>query len=692
MEPARGDREERAHHLAVAAGGANASFGTGMLRCMALTDGYAASAKCRGASSRAFRWKTARRPPRSSLDRHARVCDRSRGASLSDDGGFVEETVAGLVAAHRADPAAMLDTLARAYGRIDAAADPAMFITLRPHADVLAEARALVAAGARSLPLYGIPIAVKDNIDVARIPTTAACPAFAYTPDRDAACVARLKQAGALVLGKTNLDQFATGLVGVRSPYGTPRNALSPALVSGGSSSGSAVAVARGIVPLALGTDTAGSGRVPAALNNIVGLKPSIGLLATDGVVPACRSFDCVSILALTVEDAWAALAVMREEGEGSSFAAPGPLAGPDAAPRIGVPRAADRLHFGDADAAAAFAGAIERVGTLGWSVAEVDLAAHFEAGALLYDGAFIAERWAAVGDFVEANPAAVHPVTRGIVARGQTLSAVDAFRDLYKLDALRRRAVAAVAGTDALMVPSVPTAFTVAAVLEEPVALNACLGTYTNFVNPLGMAAVAVPSALGADGTPFGVTFLTAGGSEALLVRLGAAYHAATGLKLGALAGTRAPRSQCSEGPAAGRIALAVVGAHLSGMALNGELVALGAQWLETTRTAPDYRLFALPGTSPPRPGLLRVGEGHGSQIEVELWALEPGAFGRLVAAVPAPLAIGALRLADGRSVKGFLVESEAIRGARDVSEFGGWRAAAAALQREGQACGRST
>ena len=586
----------------------------------------------------------------------------------------MSETVEELVAAHRRNPESIAETVRRSYRRLEAAADPAIFITVRCETEAIDEARRMAEGGAEGRPLYGIPVAIKDNIDCAGLPTTAACPAFRNDPSQDALAVARLRQAGAIVIGKTNLDQFATGLVGVRSPYGTPRNPMRSDLIPGGSSSGSAVAVARGIVPLALGTDTAGSGRIPAGLNNIVGLKPSVGLVPLDGVLPACRSLDCVSIFALTATDALVCATVM-------TGSAPQVMASLPPVVRVGVPRPSERIYFGDAAASAAFEAAIARVHGLGWSVVDVDLSAHIEAAKLLYEGAWLAERTEAVGEFITANPDAVHPITRRIIEAGGKLTAVDAFKDFYRLAGLRTRAAVAESGVDVLMVPTAPTAYTVAEVTADPVVLNTRLGTYTNFVNLFGMAGIAVPSVILDDGTPVGVTFLASSGRDVFLAGVGAAYHAATGLPLGALGSGFAPKPVAVSSPPPDHVALAVVGAHMSGMPLNRELTALGGTYLETSRTSADYRLFALAGTTPTRPGLLRGPVGGGHAIEVEVWSLPAEGFGRFVASVPAPLSIGTVRLNDGRGVKGFLVEAEGVAGARDVSSYGGWRTAIAAL-----------
>jgi allophanate hydrolase len=590
----------------------------------------------------------------------------------------VTVTIAALLAAYRSGSTSPVDAIRGVYRRIREVADPAIFISLREESEVLADALRLQ-DGDHSLPLYGIPVAVKDNIDVAGLPTTAACPAFSYAPEKDAEAVARLKRAGAIIVGKTNLDQFATGLVGMRSPYGMPRNPLRGDLVSGGSSSGSAVAVARGIVPLALGTDTAGSGRVPAALNNIVGLKPSLGLVSTSGVVPACRSLDCVSVFALTVEDAFVALDTvaghdMRDPYSGRFSR--GLLAGFPAGARIGVPRGRDKLFFGDRNAEQGFEAAEGIARALGARLVEVDLTPFFETARLLYEGAWVAERTAAVGEFIAKHPDKVHPVTRSIIAQGEGKSAVDAFRGFYKLQELRTTAHAALEDLDALMVPTMPRPATVSEIEADPIGPNSQLGTYTNFVNLLDLAGIAIPIALASDGTPFGITLLGHAGRDAALASIGMAMHARTDLTLGALGTPQSPLPKlAAPSLRVEEIALAVVGAHMSGMLLNGELIALGARLLATTSTSPDYRLFALEG-NPQRPGLLRVGAGLGSSIALETWALSQEAFGAFVASVPSPLSIGTVHLRDGGMVKGFLVEAQGVAGARDISEFGGWRA----------------
>jgi allophanate hydrolase len=589
-------------------------------------------------------------------------------------------TLGSIVAAHFAGATTPAQTVAESYARIRAHDDPAIFISLREEKEAVAEAERLMDPAA--LPLYGVPIAVKDNIDVAGLPTTAGCPAFSYMPAVDATAVARLRKAGAVIIGKTNLDQFATGLVGVRSPYGVPRNACAPGLIPGGSSSGSAVAVAAGLVPAALGSDTAGSGRVPAALNNIVGLKPSRGLVPTTGTVPACRSLDCLSVFALTTDDALRVLAAMAGPDGGDPFSRALALPPAGTVPpglRVGVPRPHDGPLVDDVRAAAAFEQAVRVMSRLGVTLVDVDVRAFLEVGRLLYDGPWVAERAAAVGDFIARHPDDVHPITRTIIAGGERLSAKDAFRAFYRLAELEAETRAAWRAIDVLMVPSVPAAYTVAEIAADPIRLNSRLGTYTNFVNLLDLAGLALPAALAGDGTPYGITLLAPAGYDHLIASLGRRFHAETGLRLGATSVPHPPVGDVASAALPDEIALAVVGAHLSGMPLNHELGALGGRFLEQTATGTDYRLFAL-STNPPKPGLLRVAPGTGARIECEIWALSAQAFGRFVAAVPPPLSIGTLKLADGRAVKGFLVESDAVSDAPDISHFGGWRAFAAA------------
>jgi allophanate hydrolase len=590
--------------------------------------------------------------------------------------GRETETVAEILDAYRMRAARPAEIVERSYARIRAYDDPAIFISLFDEKDAVAEAQRLATLSRPDLPLYGIPVAVKDNIDVRGLPTTAACPAFAYHPAVDAAVVARLRQAGAVIIGKTNLDQFATGLVGLRSPYGAPRNPLNAKLIPGGSSSGSAVAVATGLVPMALGTDTAGSGRVPALFNNIVGLKPSLGLISNAGVVPACRTLDCVSIFTLTTDDASAVLDIIAGFDPDDPFSRRRPLQRAGAVPPhvlVGAPPPGQRAFFGDRRAAADYADALDRMARLGASIVETNIEPLYETARLLYDGPWLAERYAATRSLIASSPESMHPVTREIILGGARPTAVDAFTAFYRLEQLRRTAQQIFDRIDLLVLPTAPTLYTVEQILADPIQLNSRLGTYTNFVNLLDLCGLAVPAALHDGDIPFGITLLAPGGNDGVLAAIGRRFHADTGLPLGAIG--RKPPPLAALPCAPGGIALAVVGAHLSGMPLNRELRNIQAHFVEATATAPDYRLYALAGTEPPKPGLLRVPSGSGSAIDLEVWAMPAEPFGRFTAAVPPPLSIGTIRLADGRMVKGFLVESEAVNGARDISSFGGWR-----------------
>ena len=565
------------------------------------------------------------------------------------------------------------------FRRIAAHGDPAVFITLRPEADVLADAQALHGRASADLPLYGIPVAVKDNIDVEGVPTTAACPGFTYTPERDSTVVARLRSAGALIVGKTNLDQFATGLVGVRSPYGVPRNPFRAELVPGGSSSGSAVAVAAGLVPVALGTDTAGSGRVPAGLNNIVGLKPTLGAVSTRGVVPACRTLDCVSVFALTVEDAWSVFEALAAFDPADPFSrlCRNPSPRETGSLRVGVPDAASRRFGGDRLAEAAFDAALADVRALGVECYEVDMAPLFATATLLYEGPWVAERYQAIRPLIESDPEALHPVTRALTEKARAFSAADAFAGQYRLAELRRAAEPIWQKIDLLAVPTFPRSRTLAELEADPFGPNSELGTYTNFVNLLDLCALAVPARFRSDRLPAGVTLIAPAGCDAALAALGARLHETASVPLGATGAARPPSPRPAAAPAPEEgIELAVLGAHLSGLALNDELLAHGARFVRGLTTTPDYRLFALPGGGTPRPGLLRVQDGTGARIETEVWALPPAGFARFVAAIPAPLGIGTIRLAGGSTSKGFLVEAESVRRAEDISAYGGWRA----------------
>ena len=540
--------------------------------------------------------------------------------------------------------------------------------------------------GAPQGALVGKRFAVKDNIDVARWPTTAACPAFAYTPAEHATVVHRLLQSGAALAGKTNLDQFACGLNGTRSPHGAVPNAFNSDYVSGGSSAGSAHVVATGQVDFSLGTDTAGSGRVPAGLNNIVGFKPSKGWLSTRGVVPAARTVDCVSVFARTVPQAWAA--VQAASGFDPSDACSRELqmqATPlPAGVRVGIP--AKPEFFGDAQAAAAWQEALDRLGMLGATAVAIDDTALSEAADLLYGSALVAERYQAIRAFFDAHESEVIEPVRSIIAAGRNYSAADLFDAQERLRELARRVEPMWQTIDVLMVPTAPTHYRIDEMLADPVVLNRNLGRYTNFVNLLDYAAISVPSSIRADGLPFGITLIAPAGGDARLAQLAARYHAHCDLPLGATSmRLSAEEAQWSPFPliqAQATVQVAVVGAHLSGMPLNGQLTEREATLLRSTRTAPDYRLFALPNTTPPKPGLLRVAPGTGHGIALEIWEMPVAHFGSFVALIPEPLGIGTLRLEDGSTVQGFLCEPIALEGATDISHLGGWRSYIASQQ----------
>lgn len=580
-------------------------------------------------------------------------------------------TIGTLLPAHAAGKP-VTATIEEAYDRIESHNDPALFIAIRPKSEALAIAERVQASGLEGKPLYGVPFVVKDNIDVTGFPTTAACPAFAYRPEKSAFVVERLERAGAIVIGKTNLDQFATGLVGVRSPYGVPRNALRTALIPGGSSSGSATAVGAGLVPFSLGTDTAGSGRVPAAFNGIVGLKPSLGALSASGVVPACRTLDTVSIFARDVGDAFAVFQAAYGFDEQDAYCRPFPRAALSAFPsgiRLGVPRLDQRQFFDDADAADAFSRDIELAESLGARIVEFDFEPFAAVARLLYEGPWVAERYAATKPLIESNPGALHPVTRSIIEGARKFDAVATFEAFYRLADQKRKTSRVWSEFDAMLVPTMPRLYTIAEVEADPIRLNSRLGTYTNFVNLLDLCAIAVPSGVRGDGLPSSLTLIGPACADGLVAGVAAAIESRSGASASA-----AP--QTSSRTTDHRIEIAVVGAHLSGLPLNRELIELGASFSREVETMPDYRLFALPGSSPPKPGLLRVGDGGGAAIKGEVWALDPAGFGAFVAKIPAPLGIGTIRLKDGGSVKGFLVEAEAVKAAEDVSRFGGWRA----------------
>ncbi|MGA2342941.1 MAG: allophanate hydrolase [Steroidobacteraceae bacterium] len=576
-----------------------------------------------------------------------------------------------LRAGYRAGRFRPLDVVETAWERAERAQALNLWITRLTPAQVRTYLERLNERPIEELPLFGIPFVIKDNIDLAGIATTAACREFAYVPERSATVVERLIEAGAIPLGKTNLDQFATGLVGTRSPYGICRNSFNPDYISGGSSSGSAIAVALGIASFALGTDTAGSGRVPAAFNNIVGLKPSLGRLSTRGVVPACRSLDCVSIFALTAEDAALVLAVAEAFDSDDAYSRLTDNASLRGS-RIGIPRPDQLEFFGDEGFSRLFARAVARARELGFTVQLIDFEPFLETARLLYEGPWTAERYAAVESLIESKPDALHPVTHRIIAAARSLSAVAAFKAQYRLMELKRRSDKAWDEIDILMTPTAGTLFTVAELEGDPINLNSRLGYYTNFVNLLDLAAVAVPAGFRADALPFGISLIGPRATDRALLALGARLHRVAVDTLGAMPWTLPAAPPAPAITAPDIMGLAVCGAHMEGLPLNRELRDRGGRLLRKARTAACYRLFALPGAR--RPGLVRVSEG-GAPIEVEVWGIRAADFGSLVRAIPAPLGIGTVELEDGECVAGFLCEAHALDIAEDITRCGSWR-----------------
>ena len=560
-----------------------------------------------------------------------------------------------------------ISVLERVFSRIEAGSLNPIWISLVPRDVVLARAAEVARGDREKLPLYGVPFAVKDNMDVAGLETTAGCPAFAYLAKETATVVLRLEAAGAILVGKTNMDQFATGLVGTRSPYGACASVYNADYISGGSSSGSAVAVASGLVSFSLGTDTAGSGRVPAAFNNLVGLKPTRGSLSTHGVVPACRTLDCVSIFARTATEAkqvfdaargFDALDPYSRPSAGRDGQAPW-LGGPF---RFGVPRRDQWEFFGDAEAQRLFEASVLQLESLGGTAAEFDLRPFQEAAKLLYSGPWVAERLAALKPFFEVHAEEIHPIVRGIIEGGAKYSAVDCYEAQYRLEELRRQTDVFWANTDLMLLPTTGTTYTHAEVEAEPVRLNSNLGIYTNFVNLLDLAAIAVPAGFRPNGLPFGVSLIGPAQTDTALLAMAARMQQ--------------PSDPWPLTSPPGCTLLAVVGAHLTGQPLNRQLTERGARLVSTTKTALGYRLYALPNTSPPKPGLVRAPGGEGPGMEVEVWAMPTAHFGSFVAEVPAPLGIGCLELADGSVVKGFICEPYALESAVEITQFGGWRA----------------
>jgi len=542
--------------------------------------------------------------------------------------------------------------------------DPALFIHL-PEKEELLSLAASVEGLAKDLPLWGIPFVAKDNIDVGGWPTTAACPDFSYLPTTDAEVVRLLREAGAIPLGKVNLDQFATGLVGTRSPYGVPRNVLDPELLPGGSSSGSASAVAAGLCAFSLGTDTAGSGRVPAAFQELIGWKPTRGLLSNRGLVPACRSLDCISVFANTAADAALIARVVSKFDPQDTFSRKLEQTGTlGASFRFGVPKELD--FSGDPDTPILYSQAVEKMKALGGTPVEIDLTPFTDAARLLYEGPWVAERWAAVGDFVEKNPDAVFPVTRTILESSQGWDATATFKAQYKMREYLRLAENMWNTIDVLLLPTTPRLYTVAENLADPIATNSVLGRYTNFMNLLDLSAVALPTGRARSGrAPWGITLAAPAGWDQALLSFGARFTGGEAIPL--------PKTT---------IPVAVCGAHLEGLALHWQLSERGATLRERTTSAPSYRLYAMPasGSIPPRPAMV-YDEKNGAPIAVEVWELEPAAFGDFVSKIPGPLGIGKVTLASGEQVPGFIAEPRATIGATEITSHGGWRAWMASL-----------
>lgn len=571
-------------------------------------------------------------------------------------------------------PAEVIDQV---YNRIETVDDPGIFIHRVERRDAL-DAAAALGPFDPSKPLWGVPYVLKDNIDVAGLPTTAACPEFAYTAENDAFVVDLLRAAGALLIGKTNLDQFATGLVGVRSPFPPPRNALDPTLVPGGSSSGSAVAVAQGIAAFSLGTDTAGSGRVPAAMNNIVGLKPTLGTLSATGLVPACRTLDTISIFALTVDDAYRVFEALNAFDAADSYARSFPaetMRQPMPGCRIGVPGPGSARFFGDGVQEDAFVETLTALRGLGAETIDLDFTLFYEVADLLYEGAWVAERYAAIEPLLRSNPEALFPVTRQIICQAERFSSADTFRGFYRLQHLKRQIEPVLASVDMLCVPSIPTFYSLDDLSADPVGPNSNLGTYTNFVNLLDMCGMAVPTGNRSDGRPGSVTLLAPAGQDGRVASMARMLEAASSRSLGAtpwlLAQTDLPETPSEPD----EIELAVCGAHMSGLPLNGELTGRGGRFVRRARTSDSYTFHALAGGPPFRPGLVKRGNGSGQSIALEIWALPKTEFGGFVETIPHPLGIGTLDLSDGTTVKGFICETSGTEGSRDISHLGDWR-----------------
>ena len=576
-------------------------------------------------------------------------------------------------------PGSVIDEI---YDRIEKAGKNPVWISLVPRNRVLDRLQETEAKGVATLPLFGVPFAVKDNFDVEGMETTAGCPAFAYTPSQTATVITRLEAAGAILVGKTNMDQFATGLVGTRSPYGACSSVFNADFISGGSSSGSAVAVASGLVSFALGTDTAGSGRIPAMFNNIVGLKPTRGVLSAHGVVPACRTLDCVSVFANTCSDAALILNTARGHDPQDSYSRT-PRVGAGAAPwaasssfRFGIPTEEMLEFYGDQHNPVLFRQAVSKLRELGGQAVEFDLGPFLAAAQLLYKGPWVAERYTAIASFLEKHLDQMDPTVAKIISSASSYSAVDSFNAAYQLQALRAQTRPVWDAIDLMLLPTAPRTYTIAELTLAPIERNTHLGYYTNFVNLLDLSAVAVPAGMRPDGLPFGVSVIGQAFAEPALLELADRLHRSLAVTMG---GSEQKLANTPPLPVAatphGCLLMAVVGAHLSGQPLNWQLTQRKGRLVRTCRTSAEYRFYALQGTVPAKPGLVRVPGFSGPGIEVEIWALPEETVGSFIDGVPPPLAIGTLHIGDGSSVMGFLVEPMAVEDATEITEHGGWR-----------------
>ena len=534
----------------------------------------------------------------------------------------------------------------------------------------------------KDLPLFGVPFAIKDNIDLAGLPTTAGCKGYAYQPESSAYVVQALINAGAVPLGKTNLDQFATGLVGTRSPWGAVKNSFNDAYISGGSSSGSAVTVATGQVCFSLGTDTAGSGRVPAAFNNILGMKATKGMVSCTGLVPACKSLDCITLFAHTTDDLNLLLDIAGHYDETDCYARPNPESNhatayhPENAltgRKIGVPAPEQLAFFGNDSAKALFNSALDKLKAQGVELVEIDFEPFAQAALLLYEGPWVAERYAAIETFFEADSSRCLPVIETIIGGAQGKTAVDAFKAIYQLQAYKVQCDAILSTVDSVVIPTAGTIYTIDEVNADPIKLNSNVGYYTNFMNLLDYAAIALPAGIQTTGLPFGITLFGPAWSDRKLLSFGGAWQQSLGLPLGA---THAPLPVLEPSAATqeGWVELAVCGAHLEGLPLNVQLLERGARLVKATHTSAHYKLYALAGGPPFRPGLIRS-EGAGSAIEVEVWTLPQAALGSFLQGIPQPLGLGKVELADGAWVTSFICEGYAVETAEEITQYGGWR-----------------